>query len=120
MRRRDRELWVMVISEVLVYIITVVFYPISVIEMMISQNIIPNKSVEYLQIESLFYFLGFFLLLMNRALPFYIYLIVSKQFRRNFIQLIIKFYQKVTRQQSQPVQIVGRTHQASTMRDTHF
>jgi hypothetical protein len=118
--RRDRELWLMVISEVLVYIITVVFYPITVIEMMISQNIIPNKSVEYLQIESFFYFLGFFLLLMNRALPFYIYLIVSKPFRRNFIQLIIKFYQKVTRQQPQPVEIVGRTHQALTMRDTHF
>jgi hypothetical protein len=87
---------------------------------MISQNIIPNKSVEYLQIESFFSFLGFFLLFMNRALPFYIYLIVSKPFRRNFIELIIKFYQKVRRQEPQPVQIVGRTHQASTMRNTPF
>jgi hypothetical protein len=120
MRRRDRELWVMVISEVLVYIITVIFYPITVIEVLISQNIIPNKSVEYLQIESFLFFLGFFLLFMNRALPFYIYLIVSKRFRRNFIQLIIKFHQKRRREEPQPVQIVGRTHQASAMRDTPF
>jgi hypothetical protein len=32
----------------------------------------------------------------------------------------IKFYQKRRRQESQPVQIVGRTHQASAMRDTPF
>jgi hypothetical protein len=88
MRRRDRELWVMVISEVLVYVVTASFYPITVIEMMISQNIISNKSVEYLQIESFLSFIGLFFVFINRASPFYIYLIVSKPFRRNFIELI--------------------------------
>ncbi len=69
MGRRDRELWVMVISEVLVYILTASFYPITVIEMLISQNIISNKSVQYLQIESFLSFIGLFVLFINCALP---------------------------------------------------
>jgi uncharacterized membrane protein len=118
MRRRDRELWTMVISEVLVYILTACFYPITLIEMLISQNIIPKKSIQYLQVESFLSFLGFFLLYINRALPFYIYLIVSKPFRRNFVQLFIKFYQKLRRQQ-QSVEAVPRTDQQLTIRDAH-
>jgi hypothetical protein len=117
--RRDREMWTMVISEALVYILTASFFPIILTEMLISQNIIPNKSFQYLQIESFLLFIASWLLFINRATPFYICFIVSKQFRRNFKRLIIKFYQKLTRQQPQPVQMVGRTHQASTMRDTY-
>ncbi len=117
-KRRDRELWIMVISEALVYILTASLFPISLTEMLISQNIIPNKSIQYLQIESFLLFISSWLLFINRATPFYICLIVSKQFRQNFKQLIIRFYQKLTRQQPQPVHIVGRTQQGSTIRDT--
>jgi hypothetical protein len=117
--RRDREMWTMVISEALVYILTASFFPIILTEMLISQNIIPNKSLHYLQIEYFLLSISSWLLFINRATPFYICFIVSKQFRRNFKRLIIKFYQKLTRQQPQPVQIVGRTHQASTIGDTY-
>jgi hypothetical protein len=86
--------------------------------MLITQNVIPNKSGQYLQIESFLSFTAYFLIFINRASPFYVYLIVSKQFRRNFKQLIMKFYQKLTKQQPETVQIVGRTHQASKIRDT--
>jgi hypothetical protein len=116
--RRDRELWIMVISEALVYILTASFFPICLTEMLISQTIIPKKSVQYLQIEYFLLFITSWLLFINRATPFYICFIVSKQFRRNFKQLIIKIYQKLTRQQPQPVQIVDRRHQASTIQDT--
>jgi hypothetical protein len=96
MRRRDRELWVMVMSEVLVYILTASFFAIDFTQMLIGQNIIPHQSVQYSQIQSFLFFISNLLLFINRSSPFYIYLIVSKSFRRHFIQLIIKFYQKLT------------------------
>jgi hypothetical protein len=99
MRRRDRELWVMVMSEVLVYILTASFFAIDFTQMLIGQNIIPHQSVQYSQIQSFLFFISNLLLFINRSSPFYIYLIVSKSFRRHFIQF-------------------GRTHQASTIRDT--
>jgi len=111
--RRDRELRTMVISEALVYIFTTTPFALNLIQLYITQNLIPNKSVQYSQIESFLSFTASFLLFINRASAFYIYLIVSKPFRRNFIKLIIKFYQKLTRQQPQPVEIVGRTNEGS-------
>jgi hypothetical protein len=116
LRRRDRDLWTMAISEALFYVLTASFFPINLIQMLISQNLIPNKSVQYLQIQSFLFFIIIFLVLINHASPFYIYLIVSKPFRRNFKQLIIRFYQKLTRQQ--PALIVARRHQTSTVGDT--
>jgi ABC-type methionine transport system permease subunit len=123
LRRRDRELWTMIISETFVYILTASLFPITLAQMLITQNLLTNKSVQYLQIESFLFFIATLLLFINRATPFYVYLIVSKPFRRNFVQLIIKFYRKLTRQQQQqqreqPVQIVDRTHQASRIQDT--
>jgi ABC-type methionine transport system permease subunit len=111
----------MIISETFVYILTASFLPIFIAQMLITQNLLTNKSVQYLQIESFLYFIATLLVGINRATPFYIYLIVSKPFRRNFVQLFIKFYRKLTRQQQQqqqPVQIVDRTHQASRIQDT--
>jgi TM2 domain-containing membrane protein YozV len=109
LRRRDRELMVIVISEVFFYIITTSPYPIIVLEMMISRYVISNKTIQYSQIESFIFTIAFLLLFVNNTAPFYIYLIVSKSFRRNFKQLFIDFYGKLRRNET-PVQIIPRRY----------
>ena len=93
-RRRDRELLVIVISEVFVYVVTTTFYPLILLEMMISRYVLPMKSMAYLQIENLIFTVAFLLLFVNYAAPFYIYLIVSKSFRHEFQIFILDYYRK--------------------------
>jgi hypothetical protein len=107
-QRRDRNLLIIVISEVFVYVVTAAPYSVLLLEMIITQYAIPNKSVQHLQIESFITSIAFLVLLINNAAPFYIYLISSKSFRRDFKQLIINIYHKLRRQT--PVQIIPRTH----------
>ncbi|CAF0748727.1 unnamed protein product [Rotaria sordida] len=98
-QRRDKDLFIIVLCEALLYIITTTLFPLMLLESMISQYIIINKSVQHLQIESFLFSIVFILLLLNSSLPFYIYLIGSKSFRRDFKQLFIDGYQKLKRQQ---------------------
>jgi hypothetical protein len=116
-QRRDHALLIIVISEVLVYVVTTMPYPLILIETMISGYIISNKSVQYLQIESFISSIINLLLYMNNAAPFYIYLISSKSFRRDFKQLIINNYWKL-RGRTPVVEIVSRTDRALAQRDT--
>jgi hypothetical protein len=97
-RRLDRDLLIIVICEVLVYVITATPFALILLEILISGYMIPNKSVQYLEIEGLIITIAIFLLFVNSAIPFYIYLISSKSFRRHFKQLIINGYRKLTRQ----------------------
>jgi hypothetical protein len=93
LERRDRELRTMIILEALVYILTVSFYPINLIQNLISQHYNTERKRSIFT-NSIFFlsFTALLLIFINRAAPFfYIYLIVSKPFRRNFIKLIIKF-----------------------------
>jgi hypothetical protein len=111
-RRRDRDLLILVTSEVFIYVVTATPYSLLLLEMIISGYIIPNKSVQYLQIESFVTTILFLLLLMNNAAPFYIYLISSKSFRRDLKQFIINVYRKLRGQPS--IQIISRIYPTST------
>jgi len=93
-QRRDRDLLIIVIAEVFVYIITITSYPSILLEMMIRQ---------YSQIENLLPTIAILLLFISFATPFYIYLISSKSFRRDFRKLIINMYRKLRRQPIIPV-----------------
>jgi hypothetical protein len=98
-KQRDRDLVVIVISEVFVFVITITPVLFVSIERMIHKYITPNQSVQYTEIENLIFYITFSLVFVNSTAPFYIYLISSKSFRRDFKQLIIRGYQKLTRQQ---------------------
>jgi hypothetical protein len=50
---RDRNLLIFVITEVFVYVITTALFPLVLLEMMISQYVMLNKSFQYLQAEIL-------------------------------------------------------------------
>jgi hypothetical protein len=115
-QQRDHNLLLIVMSEVFFYVVTTTLYPLVLLEMMISRYIIPNKSVPYLQIESFISSIAYLLLFINSAVPFYIYLIASKSFRRDFKQLIINIYRKLTRQTA--VQIVSRIHEITIQQET--
>lgn len=112
-RRRDRELLVIVISEVFVYFVSTTPYPLILTEMMISPYVIPKKSIQYSQIESFIFTVAFLMLFINNGIPFYTYLIVSKSFRRDFKQLIIKVYRKIRRQPDIPL-VSGTLHHTVT------
>jgi hypothetical protein len=113
-QRRDRDLLIIVIAEVAVYVLTTALVPFILIEILISTYVMPNKSLQYLQIEIFILDIDFFLLFVNSAAPFYTYLISSKSFRRDFKQIIKNSYWKLTRQI--PVAIVSRTDPALAQR----
>jgi hypothetical protein len=115
-RRRDRDLLIIVIAEVFTHIITSALFPAILLEMMISQYTIPNKSFQYFQKELFTLNVAILLLFINSAAPFYTYLIASKSFRRDFKQLIINGYRKLRRQP--PIQIVATIDGTLTQRET--
>jgi hypothetical protein len=110
-RRQDRDLLIIVISEVLLFIIATMPFPLILLEMIISRYTISNKSVQYSQIEGFILTIAYLLLFANSAMPFYIYLISSKSFLRDFKQLIINAYRKLRREPT--ILTVTRTHQTS-------
>ncbi len=116
-RRRDRELLIIVISEVFIYVLTTTFYPLILLEMLISRYIISNKSIQYSQIENFIFPISFLLLFVNNSMPFYIYLLSSKSFRHDFKELIINYYRKLRN----PTRVtpVRPIHLTLTQRDTH-
>ena len=116
LQRRDRDLLILVISEVFVYVITTIPYSLMLSEANISMYILTNKSIQYAQIESFIQTITTFVLLANSAASFYIYLISSKSFRRDFKQLILNCYQKLIGKQ--PDQIVHRTKQRLPIQQT--
>jgi hypothetical protein len=115
--RRDRDLLIIVIAEVIVYALTTTLFPLIRSEMLISPYVLPNKSFQYSQIEIFILNIAVILLFISSAAPFYTYLISSKSFRRDFKQLIINSYLKLTRQ-TPVVEINSRTDRALTQRDT--
>jgi hypothetical protein len=115
-RRRDRDLIIVVIAEIFVHVATTTLFSLIQLEMMISQYTMPNKSFQYLQIELFILNIAIFLLFVNCAAPFYTYLISSKPFRRDFKQLIIKIYRKLRRQT--PVRIISRRGRTLIERET--
>jgi hypothetical protein len=84
--------------------------------MLISRYTISNKSVQYAQIEGFILTIAYLLLFANSAIPFCIYLISSKSFRRDFKQLFISAYGKLRRQPT--IMIVSGIHQTLAQRET--
>ena len=65
---------------------------------MVSEYILPNKSLQYSQIEIFILNISFSYYSSTMLHLFYTYLIVSKPFRHDFKQLIMNVYRKLRRQ----------------------
>ncbi|CAF1543218.1 unnamed protein product [Adineta ricciae] len=119
-RRRDRTLLILVMSESTVYFITTIPYSFINLEILVSKSVLTNKSAQYSQIETFINAVAFLILYINNAIPFYIYLITSGTFRQDVKQLFVDIYRKPTRQ---PAAVrtnnARRTILTKTQRETH-
>lgn len=115
-QRRDRDLLVLVIAEVIVYIITTAPFSMIQLEIMISQYVLGTKSVYHSLPELFALNIALLLLYILSAAPFYIYMSSSASFRRDFRHLIVFLYRKLRRQPVEPS--THRTNQTITQRDT--
>jgi hypothetical protein len=115
-RRQDRDLLIIVISEVLLFLIATIPFPLILLEMLISGYTVSNKSFQYLQIEGFIVNIAYLLLVANSAMPFYIYLISSKSFRRDFKTLFISAYGKLRRQPT--IVTASAIHRTLAQRET--
>ena len=88
-KRKDRHLMRMVMVEVFVYMITSTPYSITLIYGVATYNVV-NKSMQRLEIESFINFLGQFFIYSIGVTPFYLFMLTSKPFRKEFIRLLNK------------------------------
>lgn len=91
--RKDYDLFVMLICEVCVYFISTLPYPIQTLYLTITRNLV--KTDDRLQIEGFITFLAYsFLIYINSASTFYIYLCTSNAFRRQCTRLVIRCWRR--------------------------
>jgi hypothetical protein len=98
LRKRDRDLIKMVFVEVMVYVVSTMPFSIYLIYKMLTDSL--TKSRERQQIESFInYLVQSFLMYLNTALPFYIYILTSPSFRKQTKQFLIRIYAFIIRKQ---------------------
>lgn len=96
-RRRNRNLLTIVMSESVVYFITTIPYPLIYLELLITRYMLTSKSVEHVQIENFLINMTLLLLYVNNAIPFYVYMMAAKSFRKDVKQLFVDIYRKLKR-----------------------
>jgi len=93
---KDYYLSIMLMCEVTVYFISTISYPIQTLYLTITRDII--KSSTRIEIESFITFLAYsFLIYINSASTFYIYIGTSHAYRRQCLQYLIHYWRKITR-----------------------
>jgi hypothetical protein len=117
-QRRDRDLLIIVIAEIVTFVVTTPLYPLMLLETLISSNVISKKSAQYSRIEGFILSIAYLLLVFNSAAPFYTYFISSKSFLRDVKQLIMNIYWKITGQIPVEIENVSRTNRTLTQRET--
>jgi hypothetical protein len=88
-QRKDRYLMRMVMAEVIVNILTSTPYSIDLIYGVATYNIV-DKSAQRLEIESFMNFITQFFAYFIGVTPFYLFMLISKPFRKEFIRILIK------------------------------
>ncbi|UJR18886.1 hypothetical protein I4U23_022014 [Adineta vaga] len=91
-KRKDRDLIRMLIAEILINIIASIPFAANLLYNAATSSTI-NKTIERIQIDAFLNFFSQFLFIS----PFYLFIIVSKSFRREFIQLIHKYIRRQNR-----------------------
>ncbi|CAF4490184.1 unnamed protein product [Rotaria magnacalcarata] len=108
LKKRDRDLMKMVSVEVMIYVVSTMPFSIYLIYKMITNSF--TKSREQQQIESFInYITQSFLMYLNTAMPFYIYILTSSSFRQAFKRVLFKFYALIMRKQLRNLHNSDRT-----------
>ncbi|CAF2966536.1 unnamed protein product [Rotaria sp. Silwood2] len=99
--RRDQQLTILIIYEVILYVITCLPFSINITYLTITSNY--PKTPDRIRIESFItLFSSPFLVIINSCAPFYLYLVVSSKFRQDFRNLFRSchcYHRQVTSQQ---------------------
>ena len=86
---RDMSMIRMVSAEIVVYILSTIWNPISQLYLTISSSVVTDKSMARKQIEAFALYLAMsFLVYVNFCATFYIYMIASRSFRLEFKRLV--------------------------------
>ncbi|CAF0893774.1 unnamed protein product [Rotaria sordida] len=93
--KRDYTLMVMLLSEVLVYVISTSSFPVITLYKAITTNVV--KSVQRQEIETFITFFGSsFLLYLNPSSTFYIFIIVSNNYRHECKRAFLRLCMRLT------------------------
>ena len=92
-RQRDRDFMRMVIVEVIVNILTTMPFAADVVYGAVTYNV-ADKSPQRLEIEAFIFFIAQFLIYLISVTPFYIFIVTSKPFRKEFINIFVKCWNK--------------------------
>ncbi|UJR29689.1 hypothetical protein I4U23_017237 [Adineta vaga] len=88
--RHDITLIKLILTEIILGILLTTLYPISLLYSILTSNLL-NKSTDRIAIESFMSFLALIILFyLNYCITFYIYLAISKPFRQEIKQMILK------------------------------
>ena len=94
-KREDYNLMVMLMWEVIVYLFSTTPYPVQTLYLTVTSSII--KSTLRLQIESFITYMAYsFLIYINSASPFYVYVSTSRAFRRECKRFFIQTRRRAT------------------------
>ena len=99
-RKRDSQLITILISEVVIYVVSTVWFPINSIYSTITSSV--QKNADRTAIEGFIRYLALsFLLFFNSCALFYVHLLASKAFRRDCKQFIFYLWKKRQHPQAQ-------------------
>ena len=93
--KRDRDLLILVLAEVIIYIITSSPFSIISIEMMITQFMFSVKSLPLIQAEVFGMNVAILAIFIFSGISFYTYIVVSRSFRQDFKHLIRNNYRRL-------------------------
>ena len=99
-RQRDRDFVRMVIAEAMVNIFTSIPYSANLVYGAVTYNVV-DKSAQRLEIEAFVNFLGLFIIYFITVIPFCIFILTSKPFRNEFINIFVKCWKKCIARRAQ-------------------
>ncbi|CAF2967802.1 unnamed protein product [Rotaria sp. Silwood2] len=91
LRKRDRDMLRMLLTELIIYICTTIPNTVVLIYKAVVQNTVHSGERQYME-SFIFFLTRVFLLYFNNGLSFWIYLSTSRSFRLEFKNLVIKWF----------------------------
>ncbi len=107
-RQKDNDLMRMLVAEIMINIFTSIPFSANLLYGTVTFNVV-GKSAERVEIEAFANFVSQFMIHMLSVAPFYLFLIASKTFRREFTQIIIGWWYKYILRRARVAPITGQT-----------
>ncbi|CAF1671704.1 unnamed protein product, partial [Adineta ricciae] len=92
-KQSDQHLTRLVIVEVIVNVVTAIPYSANLLYGALTY-FVTNKSTQRLEIESFITFIAQFMIYFVGVIPFYLFFLISRGFRKEFIGILVNFYYK--------------------------